>query len=147
MRLATSVIGVAGYALAGLAAISLLLGVFLARNSLAFAADTRDTTGRVIGYSETPSNAGMRYTPLIEFTDAAGTRREFRGQMNTSTRRFALGTTVPVRYLLNDPAEARVTLFVDNWLGAVIAFVLGTVAAAGAFLLVRSTKRDLAQSA
>jgi hypothetical protein len=147
MRLATSVIGVAGYALAGLAAISLLLGIFLARNSLAFAADTRDTTGRVMGYSETPSNAGVRYTPLIEFTDAAGTRREFHGQMNTSTRRFAIGAIVPVRYLLHDPSEARVTLFVDNWLGAVVAFVLGTVAGAGAFLLVRSTKRELAQGA
>jgi hypothetical protein len=139
-------LGVAGYGLAGLAVVSLTLAAFLARNSLAFASDVRDAPGRVIGYAETPSDAGPRYSPVVEFTDATGVRREFRGQMNTSVKRFAVGTVVPVRYLHDDPAQARIALFVDNWLGAVIALVLGTVAGLAAFLLVRTSKRDLARS-
>jgi hypothetical protein len=145
VRLATGVIGVAGYGLAGLSAVSLLLGLFLANNSLAFAGDARDTEGTVVGYFESASDAGPRYTPRVAFTDAAGTRREFRGQMNTSVKRFAEGAVVPVRYLADNPSEARVALFVDNWLGATVAFVLGTIAGISAFFLVRSAKRDLAR--
>jgi hypothetical protein len=144
VRLATGVVGVAGYGLAGLAAVSLLLGLYLANNTLAFASDARQAQGTVVGYFESPSNAGTRYTPRVEFIDMTGTRREFRGQMNTSVKRFAEGSQVPVRYRSSDPTQARVDLFVDSWLGAVVAWVLAALAGVSAFFLVRSAKRDLA---
>ncbi len=146
MRLATGILGVAGYVLAGLAVVSLTLAAYLARNSLAFAGDTRETQGRVTGYVESASDTGPRYTPVVEFTDSSGVRREFRGQTNTSVRRFAVGAEVPVRYLQRDPNEARIALFVDNWLGAVIAAVLGAAAAGAAYLLVRASRREWAHA-
>ncbi len=144
MRLAIGVIGVAGYALAGLAVISLLLGGFLASNTLAFADDARAAEGRIVGYVVSSADGKTRYTPRVAFTDATGTRHEFRGQMSATGKRFADGAVVPVRYRASQPSDARIALFVDNWLGAVVALVLGAIAALGAWLLVRSAKRDLA---
>lgn len=145
MRLAIGVIGVAGYALAGLAVVSLLLGAFLAWNTLAFTEDARDTQGKVIGHFESVTDGKTRYTPRVEFVDATGTRYEFRSQMSATAQRLALGAAVPVRYRVSQPTDARVALFVDNWLGATVALILGTIAALGAWVLVRSSKRELAR--
>jgi hypothetical protein len=47
-----------------------------------------------------------------------------------------------VRYRSSDPTQARVDLFVDSWLGAVVAWVLAALAGVSAFFLMRSAKRD-----
>jgi len=52
---------------------------------------------------------------------------------------------VPVVYRPERPTEARVALFVDNWLGASIATVIGLVGLAGGYLVRRSVRRELAK--
>ncbi len=145
MRLAQGIVGVAGYGLAGVAAISLLLGGYLANNTLALDDDARVTTGTVVGHFESTADGKPRYAPRVAFTTASGERVEFRGQLSAPARRWVAGQTVPVRYLVSDPKTARVDSFVDNWLGASVALGLGLIAAVSAFVLVRSAKRELAK--
>jgi hypothetical protein len=49
-------------------------------------------------------------------------------------------------YKAEKPNEARVDLFVDNWLGPCIAALVGLVGMAGGFLVRRSVRRELAKS-
>ncbi|HPF25551.1 MAG TPA: DUF3592 domain-containing protein [Steroidobacteraceae bacterium] len=144
MRLAQGIVGIAGYGLAGVAAISLLLGGYLAKNTLALDNDARETTGTVVGHVETSADGKPRYAPLVAFTTATGERVEFRGQLSAPARRWVAGQPAPVRYLASEPKIARVDSFVDNWLGASVALGLGLIAAIAAFVLVRSAKRELA---
>jgi hypothetical protein len=50
-------------------------------------------------------------------------------------------------YKVSKPTEARVGLFVDNWLGACIAAVIGLAGAIGGFLVRRSVRREVAKTA
>jgi hypothetical protein len=49
-------------------------------------------------------------------------------------------------YRVEKPNEARVALFVDNWLGPCIAALVGLTGLAGGFLVRRSIRRTLARS-
>jgi hypothetical protein len=145
MRLAHSVIGIAGYVLAALSVLSLGLGAWLAQNTLSFHDDRREALGEVVGYRESQAADGKRtYTPRVAFIDFTGQEREFLGQLTTTTRRFAAGSRLPVQYRATDPQQARIALFLDNWLGATVAFVLGVLCALAAVLLVRTARRELA---
>lgn len=145
MRLAEGIIGVAGYGLAGLAAVSLLLGAFLTNNTLHFNGDSREAAGVVVGHNETVADGKPRYSTLVAFTTETGERIEFRGQLNSPSKLLQDGERVPVRYLLAEPSTARIDSFVHNWLGAAVALGLGVLAALAALLLVRSAKRELAR--
>ena len=85
MRLAEGIIGVAGYGLAGLAAVSLLLGAFLTNNTLHFNGDSREAAGVVVGHNETMADGKPRYSPLVAFTTETGERIEFRGPGSTAS--------------------------------------------------------------
>ena len=143
MRLAHGVVGVAGYGLAGLAVVSLLLGGYLALHTLTFNDDARRTRGTVVGYFESVADGKRRYSPCIAFTAASGERVEFRGQLSASSKLLGEGSAVPVLYLATNPAIARVDLFVHNWLGATVALVLGASAPIMALGLERSDIRRL----
>jgi hypothetical protein len=49
-------------------------------------------------------------------------------------------------YKVDQPNEARVALFVDNWLGPTIATLVGLTGVAGGLLVRRSVRRELAKS-
>lgn len=144
MRLAHGVIGVAGYVLAGLAACSFVLGLWLASTSLVIASGVERTTGTVVGHREANASGGGRvYTPQVEFVSDNGVRYTFSGQITAPIPRFAERSTVPVRYLREDPRIARIDLFVDNSLAPLVALMLGALSAIAAFVLVRSARREL----
>jgi hypothetical protein len=141
MQLARSVIGVAGWALLGLALASGALGLWLALATHTFAGDVERVAGVVVGQRETAQPGGRRvYTPRIAFVAADGRRHEFSGQLSAGVPRFASGATVPVVYRRADPAGARVDLFVDNWLGASVALGLAAATALAGLVLRRSTR-------
>ena len=73
----------------------------------------------------------MRYRPRVRFRTATGEIVTISGQLSAASKRFEIGTQVPVVYRPAKPTEARIALFTDNWLGASLAAVIGLVGLAG----------------
>jgi hypothetical protein len=124
----------------------LLLAGYLSWNTLAFSPGTKRATGEVVSYREIHDGKETRYRPRIRFKTLTGEIVTIEGQFSTGTRRFEVGAQVPMLYRLHKPNEARVALFVDNWLGPCIAAVVGLVGLAGGWLVRRSVRRELARS-
>lgn len=123
----------------------LLLAGFLAWRSLAFTKDTAQAIGEVVSYHEVRDGDATRYRPRIRFKTATGEIISINGQLSWSSKRFEIGAQVPMVYKVADPMQARVELFVDNWLGPCIATVIGLVGFAGGLLVRRSVRRELAK--
>jgi hypothetical protein len=123
----------------------LLLAAFLAWRSLAFTQDTGQTTGEVVSYLEVRKDDATSYRPRIRFRTHNGEIISMNGQLGWSSKRFEIGAKVPVLYKVNNPMDARVDLFIDNWLGPCIAVVIGLVGMAGGLLVRRSVRRELAK--
>ena len=124
----------------------LLLAAFLAWRSMAFAQNTEQATGEVVSYFEAHDGDATTYRPRIRFTTAHGEIISMNGQLGWKEKRFEIGAKVPVLYKVENPMEARVDLFVDNWLGPCIAVVIGLVGMAGGILVRRSVRREMAKS-
>ena len=105
-------------------------------------------TGEVVSYHEIPDGDDTRYRPRIRFRTATGEIVTVGGQL--CRPRQALRDRHAGAHGLHGcakPTEARVALFIDNWLGACIAAVVGLVGLAGGFLVRRSVRRELAKIA
>jgi hypothetical protein len=146
MRIAFSILDLSARLLFALGAGCLLLGAYLSWNTLSFARDAQSATGEVVGYHETRDGGETRYRPRIRFRTANGEIVTVAGQLAASSQRFALGTQVPMTYKASKPTDARVGLFVDNWLGATLAAIIGVVGMVGGFLVRRAVRRELAKS-
>jgi len=147
MRVAFSILDLSARLLFALGAGCLLLGVYLSWNTLSFTRDAVRTTGEVVGYHETRDGDDTRFRPRIRFRTATGEIVTVAGQLAASSQRFAVGTEVPMVYKAGKPTDARVGLFVDNWLGATIASVIGVVGMTGGFLVRRSVRREFSKAA
>jgi len=145
MRVALSILDLSARLLFALGAGCLLLGAYLSWNTLSFARDAVRTTGEVVGYHETRDGDETKYRPRIRFRTATGEIVTVAGQLAASSQRFAVGTQVPMVYKASKPMDARVGLFVDNWLGATIAAIIGVVGMAGGYLVRRSVRREMAK--
>jgi hypothetical protein len=124
----------------------LLLAGYLSWHTLAFSSGTERATGEVVSYREIADGKDTRYRPRIRFKTVTGEIVTVEGQFFTGTQRFALGARIPVVYKVEAPNEARVALFLDNWLGPVIATLVGLTGIAGGLLVRRSVRRELARS-
>ena len=124
----------------------LLLAAYLCWHTLAFSSGTERATGEVVSYREIADGKDTRYRPRIRFKTVTGEIVTVEGQFFTGTQRFALGARIPVVYKVEAPNEARVALFLDNWLGPVIATLVGLTGIAGGLLVRRSVRRELARS-
>jgi hypothetical protein len=124
----------------------LLLAGYLSWRTLSFSAGTGRATGEVVSYREIADGKDTRYRPRIRFKTVTGEIVTVEGQFFTGTRRFAIGEKIPMLYRPEKPNEARVALFVDNWIGPCIATLVGLAGLAGGFLVRRSLRRELAKS-
>jgi hypothetical protein len=145
MRVAFSILDLSARLLFALGAGCLLLGAYLAWNTLSFSRDALRATGEVVGYFENRDGDTVKYRPRIRFKTATGEIVTVAGQLAASSQRFAVGAQVPMVYKATKPMEARVGLFTDNWLGATIAAVIGVVGMIGGFLVRRSVRREIAK--
>ena len=124
----------------------LLLAGYLSWRTLAFSPGTESATGEVVSYREIGGGEDTRYRPRIRFRTATGDIVTVEGQLSTGTQRFAIGARIPMVYLADKPNEARIALFVDNWIGPCIASLVGLTGIAGGLLVRRSIRRELARS-
>ena len=124
----------------------LLLAGYLSWHTLAFSSGTESATGEVVSYREIADGKDTRYRPRIRFKTVTGEIVTVEGQFFTGTQRFAIGAQLPVLYKVHHPNEARVALFVDNWIGPSIAALVGLTGIAGGLLVRRSVRRELAKS-
>ena len=124
----------------------LLLAGYLSWLGLGFSAGTERATGEVVSYREIRDGDETRFRPRIRFKTVTGEIVTVEGQFFTGTQRFAIGAQVPMLYRAQKPNEARVALFIDNWLGPCIAALVGLTGIAGGFLVRRSIRRELAKS-
>jgi hypothetical protein len=143
LRLAFSILDLSARLLLALGAGCLLLGIWLAWQSIDFARDTARATGEVVSYFETRDGDETRYRPRVRFNTASGEIVTISGQVAATSRRFELGTQVPVLYKLTKPTDARLATFTDRWLGALIATVIGLVGMGGGYLVRRGVRREI----
>jgi hypothetical protein len=125
----------------------LLLAAFLSWRTLSFSSDVLRATGEVVSYREIKDGEATRFRPRVRFETATGEIMTVDGQFSTTARRFPIGTKIPMLYRAQRPHEARVALFVDNWLGPTIATLVGLTGIAGGLLVRRSMRRELAKTA
>jgi len=143
VRLAFGILDLAARLLFALGLGCLLLGGWLAWQTLGFARDAARATGEVVSYHEIRDGDQVRYSPRVRFTTATGEIVTVDGQMATTSRRFAIGAQLPVSYKVSQPTTARVATFTDNWLGVCVAVLVGAVGIAGGLLVRRQVKREL----
>lgn len=138
MQLALRIVGLAARLLLALGLVCLLLGGYLAWQTLSFSANALTVTGRVVSYHELIDGGEKRYRPRVRFKTPDGGIHTIAGQMAYTSRRYALGTELPVVYRQERPTEARLATFVDNWLGASIAAGVGIVSLVAGWLVRRN---------
>jgi hypothetical protein len=124
----------------------LLLAGYLAYRTLNFSGDALTATGEVVSYREVPDGDSTRYIPRIRFVTENGDIITVGGQMAGTSKRFAIGEKVPMVYDPREPMHARVALFMDNWLGPLIATVIGVVGIFGGWFVRKAVRRELAKT-
>lgn len=124
-----------------LGAVCLLLGAYLATQTLNFTRDAQQTTGTVVRYYENQEDGRTVYRPVIRFTTTGGDIISTTEQLPSSTRRFAVGAQVPVQYPFGQPMKARIATFTDFWLGATVAAVVGVLALIAGVFIRRAVRR------
>ena len=143
MRLAFSILDLAARLLLALGAGCLLLAIYLSWQTFDFERDAARATGEVVSYHETRDGGETRYRPRIRFKTETGEIVTIAGQMAATSKRFEIGTQVPVVYKVAKPIDARLATFTDSWLGACIAAVIGLIGMGGGFFVRRSVRRDI----
>ena len=123
----------------------LILAAYLAYRSGDFSGESLTATGEVVSYREVPDGDTTRYIPRIRFVTENGDIITVGGQMAGTSKRFAIGEKVPVIYDPREPMHARVALFFDNWIGPLIAAIVGVVGLAGGLLVRRGVRREMAK--
>jgi hypothetical protein len=141
MQLAVRIVGLAARLLIALGLVCLLLGGYLAWQSVSFASTAVATTGTVVSYFAHEVDGELRHRPRVRFTTADGDINTVAGQMDYTSQRIPVGAEVPVQYQPAEPMKIRIATFFDNWLGATIAAAVGLVAMVGGLLVRRSLKR------
>ncbi len=125
----------------------LLLAAFLSWRTLSFSSDVLRTTGEVVSYRAIPDGEATRFRPRVRFKTATGEIVTVDGQFSTTAKRFPVGAKIPMLYRAHRPSDARVALFIDNWLGPTVAILVGLTGLAGGLLVRRSIRRELAKTA
>jgi len=145
MQLAFRIMGIAARLLLALGAVCLLLGAYLANQTLNFSNDAVQATGEVVRYLESRDGDKTLYRPMVRFTTASGDIVTFAGQLSSGSKRFEIGAQVPLLYPFGMPTQARISTFTDNWAGATIAAIVGLVALIAGIFIRRAVKRELAR--
>jgi hypothetical protein len=145
VQLAFRIMGIAARLLLVLGAVCLLLGAYLANQTLSFADNAVHVSGRVVRYLESREGDKTLFRPMVRFTTGGGDIVTIAGQVSSGAKRFEIGAEVPVVYPFGMPTQARLSTFTDNWLGATIAAIVGLVAVVAGIFVRRAVRRERAR--
>lgn len=102
--------------------VSLALGAALLAGAAYMYANTQElistavkVPGTVVDFERRSSKGGSTDYPVIEFVTASGEIHRF---TTSGAGDFAKGESVEVLYYDSDPANARVNVFIELWLGS-----------------------------
>jgi hypothetical protein len=140
MELALRIVGLAARALLALGLVCLLLGGYLAWQTLSFNTAAVAVTGEVVSYHEYLDDGEQRFRPRVRFKTPDGSIHTVTGQMAYTGKRYAVGSELPVVYQDGTPGKARIATFFDNWLGATVAAVVGLLSLGGGMLVRRGRR-------
>lgn len=141
MQLALRIVAIAARLLMALGLICLLLGGYLSWQTLSFASGAERAIGKVVSYHEYREDGEPRFRPRVRFVTPGGNIHTVAGQMGYTGKRYDVGTELPVVYKPEKPESARIATFVDNWLGATVAWVVGGLCLVAGFFVGRSVRR------
>ena len=85
----------------------------------------RAAVGRVLGHEQRADDEDTSYFPIVEFTDSRGRVHRFTSVAGGSSASPAVGTTVRVRYLPEDPKVAYIQSFLHMWAAPLALAALG----------------------
>jgi hypothetical protein len=145
VQLAFRIMAIAARLLLALGAVCLLLGAWLATQTMNFTQNAQRTTGTVVRYTESQEGGRTSYRPVIRFTTTNGDIISTTEPLPSSSKRFAVGAQVPVQYPFGQPVKARIATFTDFWLGATAAGVVGLVALIAGVFIRRAGRREIAR--
>lgn len=104
------------------------IGLWLYSSDQDLASSGARATGTVIAItSYRDSDGDTMYRPVVEFTDAAGNRREFSSDISSSSSEFSRGETVDVIYDPAQPENAIIDSFMERFFLPLIFGGLGSI--------------------
>jgi hypothetical protein len=108
--------------------LGLLVGAgFMWRSQADFAAHAARTDGTVIDTIYRSSSKGGSYYPQVEFKAPDGSAVHFTGRTGSNPASYSRGDRVTVMYRTDNPQDARIDSFFENWFGVLILGGLGAV--------------------
>ena len=128
--------GYLGYLLVALG-IGALLQVAFVNGRIALLG--RSTEGQVIAV-ELSQRARGSSTPVVRFSTPSGESVVFRG-FSQFRSPYAVGDTVPVRYVAAEPSRAEINAWATLWRALVVALAIATALIAAGVAIVRKARR------
>ena len=148
------VVRIAGRAIAAMGLVGFVVVLVILGRTWSWHAGTVTASGTVRAHdaasirttSRPTGRTGARpsYAEVVEFTDAAGARHEFRSWLSTSDP-FPVGAAVTVRYTPTDPADAVIDTWFRLW-GFPLVFAAGAALAMLFGLVFASFSRRIGQA-
>lgn len=148
------VVRIAGRAVAAMGLVGFVVVLVILGRTWSWHAGTVTASGTVRAHdaasirtaSRPTGRTGARpsYAEVVEFTDTAGARREFRSWLSTSDP-FPVGAAVTVRYTPTDPADAVIDTWFRLW-GFPLVFAAGAALAMLFGLVFASFSRRIGQA-
>jgi len=126
VQLAFRIMGIAARLLLALGAVCLLLGAYLATQTMNFTNGAQATTGTVVRYYENQEGGRTSYRPVFRFTTASGDIITTTEALPSSSKRFEVGAQVPVQYPFEQPTKARIATFAGQLSSGSKRFETGT---------------------
>ena len=148
------VVRIAGRAVAAMGLVGFVVVLVILGRTWSWHAGTVTASGTVRAHdaasirttSRPTGRTGARpsYAEVVEFTDTAGARHEFRSWISTSDP-FPVGAAVTVRYTPTDPADAVIDTWFRLW-GFPLVFAAGAALAMLFGLVFASFSRRIGQA-
>lgn len=111
------------FTLIGFALLALAAYLFIRRLSTQLLGSA--TVGRVVGHESRTDDDAVFYLPIVEFVDSRGKVHRFTSVAGGSSQSPAVGATVSIRYLQENPGVAYIQSFLHMWAAPLACAVLG----------------------